>query len=199
MLQNVSDTLLDKIDEVVIPWGEELAQAFNDSLNEALAKGAANARHPYPPNVQNASLHFSPDIKIEDGKLTIKILASGSYWRQLEYGRGKTKKNGTGAVQKALGKQWQDLHNIDAVQEVFKMQLEYAQKNGLKYKPKRLTKEKAIKTLAYIKSRGVHAFGFKPRPFIAGVQVTQRVEVLKAKLSKIIGKEIIANIIIATK
>lgn len=197
MLQNVSDTLLDRIDEVVIPWAEELAQAMNDSLNAALKKGAMSARHPYKPDVQNAALHFEPDIKIEDNKLTVRILASGPYWRQLEYGRGKTKSStGSGAVEKGVGKEWQAKHNIDAVEEMFKIQLEYNKNNGLNYKPKRLERGKAIKALAYIRSRGIHMYGFKARPFIAGAQVTQRVEVLKKALAKIIGKEIVANIII---
>lgn len=182
----------EKIEAICRRWARELSQDLKRSLEKALKDGQPKRNTP-----QEAALTFSEIVDVSGGSINIQVLASGEYWVNIEDGR---KPNSTPPPSDAVGKRWQNAHNIDARKVLAEIHLKHT--GGLNIRKKSLGKktkakisyDTAAKRLAFILARSIGKKGIEPKPFVDRVITNERVNLLMTELSEVIGKEITANL-----
>jgi len=186
----MADSLQDKIEAVSRNFARKLVQDLTVSMNEALDFPKANG--------QNSHLTFDSDVLVTDNSANIKIIASDTYWINIEDGRGKNKK---APPSDSLGKEWQLSHNIDARKILKEIQINYQTKNGLSKVKKGLSKQskglsfdKAAKQLSFIFARSIGKKGIPAKPFVDRVLNDGRVKLFSQEIANLIGSEIRTNI-----
>ena len=186
----MADSLKDKIEAVSRNFGRVLVQDLTNSMNEALGFPKANG--------QDAHLTFDSDITVTDSGANIKIIASDTYWINIEEGRGKNKKAPPSDV---LGKEWQNSHNIDPRKVLKEIQINYKKKIGLSKTKRSLTKtskglsfDKAAKQLSFIFARSIGKKGIPAKPFVDRVLNDGRVKVFSQLIANLVQSDITTNI-----
>ena len=186
----MAESLQDKIEAVSRNFARKLVQDLTASMNEALDFPKANG--------QNSHLTFDSDVLVTDNSANIKIIASDTYWINIEDGRGKNKK---APPSDSLGKEWQLSHNIDARKILKEIQINYQTKNGLSKVKKGLSKQskglsfdKAAKQLSFIFARSIGKKGIPAKPFVDRVLYDGRVKEFSQLIANLIGAEIRTNI-----
>jgi len=176
--------MLDKeIETVCNEWAEKVAQDLYVSLNEALNKEGRS-------NDQNAALHFTKNIKVDNGGAKVQILASGEYWINIEEGR---KPNSKQPPSKKIEK-WIKAEALNPQKIIAEIELKrkgLSKTNRTLSRPKKkLSFNEAAKRLSFVIGRSIAKKGIEPKPFIDKVINEARLKELTDSLGEVMGREI---------
>lgn len=176
--------LQEEIDKECRKYGKKLAIYMKANLEEALQKEGKS--------VQEASLTFNEVVTQTQDGVKIQIIATDEYWINIEKGR----KKGSMPPSDALGKQWQNKHNINAKEVYLEIQANYQRKNGLSTTNRKLSKPKKTlsyndyaKRLSFIFARIIERKGIEAKPFVQQALKEAKVDEFQKRISEIIGKD----------
>lgn len=177
---------MSKVEEICNKWLLELADDMRAAIKNVLK---------YKGGESDLEASVKPNLKIlENGNLEL-TLSMNPYWYYVDKGRGKTKSDQGGAVQKALNKgEWYAQKGINPAEEVLNIQIAYARKKGLKVPTKRLSYDKAKRALSAVKSRAIHKRGFPAKPFFDKVFNEARLNRLKEMLIPTLKQEFVIEL-----
>jgi hypothetical protein len=196
---------MEELDREVARFGKKLAIYLKANLEEALRKDRKS--------VQEADLNFKEFlIPTNNGiKLQIVALAGGKevdYWAYIEKGVDGTKvKHGSQFSYKkkaidfdAVGKKWQNKHNIHPQKIMAEIELKYQQSKKfsrlsstgqrLSKPKKKLSYNEAAKRLSRVFAVAIARDGLKPKPFVQQAIKEAKVDEFQKRVSEIMGKEI---------
>ena len=176
--------MADEIQLVSKTFGKHLSQELKTSFDKAVRDGSKGHR------VQEPKMNFNPLIEVTAQGIKIRIVATGDYWRNVEYGRKKGKKMPPAS---AITKKWMSDNGINPAKAVQEITLKYYNKKGLKYNVKKLKFDKAVKQLSYVVRRGISLHGIKPKPFKDRVLTETRLSDFMKTISLIVGKNLKAE------
>jgi hypothetical protein len=186
--------LQEEIDKEARKYGKKLAIYLKANLEEALAKGRKRGDK----SAQESALHFNEIITQTSDGVNIKIVASDSYWLNIEDGRGVGKKM---PPSDTVGKKWQNKNNINAKKVYLEIQANYKRKNGLSTVSKKLSKTKKslsyddyAKRLSFIFARAIKRDGIAPKPYIQQAINDAKPQEFQKRMSEIMGKNIVLDL-----
>jgi hypothetical protein len=169
-----------EIDSIINHFGTKLSVDLMNSMNEALARK----------NGQQADIRFNQVIERTADGVNIKIVADKEHWIYIEDGR----KPGKMPPSEAFGKKWQNKLGINPSNIIYELTVKYKQSKKINTKTKKLTFDKASKSLAFLIARSIGKKGVKPKPFIDRVVNDGRIAKFSKDLADAMGKEIAINI-----
>ena len=186
--------LQEEVNRAVTRYAKKLAVYMNANLNEAINKGYNGG--------QEASLRLTENIiDYKNGDFTIQIIASGDYWRFIEYGVNGRKQNQNSPFSfkkeyiniGAVGKDWQSKNKIDARKIIAEIRLKRSK--SLRISKKSLNFDKATKQLASMFARSIARKGLKKRPFIDKAIQDSNLQRFLEEVAEIMKKNITLTLI----
>lgn len=195
--------LQEEINKEVRKYGKKLAVYLKANLEEALGGSRE----------QEADLHFEEVLTPTESGIRLQLVAMAhgkpvDYWSYIEHGvNGTSIKYGSPFSYKkkainfdAVGKKWQNKHNIDPRKVLADIELKYEE--GKKYSRltktgKRLSKPKkelsyndSAMKLSRIFAVAIARDGLEPKPFVNKAIQDSKPDEFKKRISEIMGKEI---------
>lgn len=181
----------DKVKDLLLVFGSDLAKDLDVSLRKALKDGGGK-------DLQTPKLKFDKKAYIDGNAVLLDIISiggapdgTGKYWRNIESGR---KKGARKLPADVVGKKWQGGNGIDPRKVLVQLRLKKNPK--LKISKKTLNYDKAARSLSFIIQRSIFNKGIKPKPFVDRVVNDGRINDLKADLKSLLGTEYKLEIIL---
>lgn len=190
-----------ELDKEIRKFAKKLAVYMNAELEESLGD-----------RVQEKALRIEDEVAYEGGNIVIRMMATGDYWRYIEYGVDGTK-NSQGSPykfkkgyipSKVVGAKWQQSVGItDPKRILLNIEIKYRGQNqrnrdyrrSLRIKGKKgLPYSEAAKRLSWVLSKSIAKKGLKPRPFIQDAIRGADLDGFNKKIADILGREIIIDL-----
>lgn len=174
--------MAETVKDALILWGEDLVRDLKQSIKRALKWKSGTV----------SDLEDSVRYEVNDKGTSFKLFIN-DYYYYVDKGRDSTKNAGTGRVKSGIYN-WLDKPNVNAQSVLQEITQRYYDKNNIKRKAKKLPRDKAKQSLAFLIARKVHKDGFEAKPFYDSVVNQERINVLKAEVAKAMKEYVILEV-----